>query len=136
MSEMKGQFPFMMYHPTYPPETVDSQVELDAMISKGWRVTPVPPSEEETIKSKIKWHEDELKILNKELEAIEKDKNKIEVKKQKEKVEEAKVIVKEAEVKEDKVSNLTCSKCGRTFKNPGGRFFHERACKEQPKETK
>jgi len=133
-NEIEVQFPFMVYHPAFPPETVNNQEELDAMVNKGWRVTPVPPSEEEMIKSKIKWHEDELETLYKNLETIERDKGKVKAQKDREKLEEAKVLVDKASGKSKpsgppNMEDFVCSKCGKQLKTARGREFHEVSCK-------
>lgn len=137
---IKAQFPFMMYHPSLPPMVVHSQEELEANMEKGWRTSPVPPSKKSEIKSKMKWHEEQLRRLKDQLAAINEEEAKIAVSEQIQKVEEAKQVVEESEreAKEKeaaKAASLTCSKCGKSdFKTVHGRVFHENACKGVKKE--
>lgn len=127
------QFPFMMYHPEYSPMVANDPDEVKIMKSKGWRTTPVPPSEEELVKSKIKYHENELEILYKDLEAIQESKKHKEIDKKKEEVEKAKETVREAE---EDASKFVCSKCGRRFDKEAGKIFHEKSCKGKKEDKK
>ena len=124
-------FPFMMYHPAFPPEVANNPEEVKVMKSKGWRTTPVPPSEEELVKSKIKYHESELEILYKNLEAIQESRKHKALEKEKEKVEEAKETIRKAS---EDASKFVCSKCGKRFENEKGKMYHEERCKGKKKQ--
>ncbi len=132
MIELSGsgeeEFPFMMYHPVNSPSPASSFEEMKSMMSKGWRKTPVAPSAEELIRSKIKHVEAELEVMYENLKAIEESRKKKTVEEKKERVEKAKEIV---EKEGSELAAVTCSVCGKTFDTETGKTFHEMRCKEK-----
>jgi ElaB/YqjD/DUF883 family membrane-anchored ribosome-binding protein len=127
------EFPFMMYHPKLPPATAGSLEEMKSMTARGWRRTPISPSAEEHIRSKIKALEAELEVLYEELKAIEESKRKKTNEEKQERVEKAKETLK-TEGKE--IDERTCSKCGRVLDTVEGKNFHEMKCRGKNEKKK